>query len=144
MPMKTYLAKNGEVEQKWYVVDADGKVLGRIAVEIANILRGRNKPTYTPHVDTGDYVVVVNAEKVALTGQKNTQKIYQDYSGWMGGQKDRTADLIRAKTPERLIKQAVWGMMPHNRLGRQMFTKLKVYAGPDHKHTAQKPEPLEL
>ncbi len=142
--MKTYLPKESEIDRKWFVVDAEDKVLGRIAVEIANILRGRNKPIYTPHLDTGDFVIVVNADKVKLTGGKNEKKIYQDYSGWMGGQKEHTADEIRAKNPERLVKQAVWGMVPHNRLGRKVFKKLKVYAGPNHSHDAQKPELLEL
>ncbi len=142
--MKTYLPKVDEIERKWFVVDADGKVLGKLAVEIANVLRGRNKPIYTPHLDTGDYVVVVNAEKVALTGNKESGKIYQDYSGWMGGQKDRPASEIRKSDPQRMITQAVWGMVPHNRLGRQVMQKLMVYAGPDHRHNAQKPEPLEI
>ena len=142
--MKTYLPKESEIDRKWYVVDAEDKVLGRIAVEIANVLRGRNKPIYTPHLDTGDYVIVVNADKVKLTGAKNEKKIYQDYSGWMGGLSERTADVIREKDPERLVQQAVWGMIPSNRLGRKVFKKLKVYAGPDHDHAAQQPEVLDI
>ena len=120
------------------------EILGRLAVEVANVLRGRNKPTYTPHLDTGDHVIVINAEKVKLTGAKNEKKIYQDYSGWMGGLKEQTASVIREKHPDRLVTQAVWGMIPHNRLGRQVMTKLKVYAGKDHKHDAQQPEVLEV
>ncbi|MCK5805110.1 MAG: 50S ribosomal protein L13, partial [Lentisphaeria bacterium] len=114
------------------------------AVKIANILRGKDKPTYTPHLDCGDHVIVINAEKVAMTGNKNTRKIYQDYSGYMGGLKQRTADVIRERDPERLVQQAVWGMMPKGRLGRQQFTKLKVYAGTDHPHEAQQAESLAL
>lgn len=142
--MKTYLPKVDEIDRKWYVVDAEGKVLGRLAVEVANVLRGRNKPTYTPHLDTGDHVIVINASKVKLTGAKNEKKIYQDYSGWMGGLKEQTADVIREKHPDRLVTQAVWGMIPHNRLGREVIKKLKVYAGSDHKHDAQQPEVLEI
>lgn len=142
--MKTYLPKESEIERKWYVVDAEDKVLGRMAVEIANVLRGRNKPIYTPHLDTGDYVIVINADKVKLTGAKNEKKVYQDFSGWMGGLSERTADAIREKDPERLVQQAVWGMIPTNRLGRNVFKKLKVYAGPDHDHAAQQPEVLDI
>ena len=142
--MKTYLPKTDEIQRKWWVVDAEGAILGRIAVKIANILRGKDKPTYTPHLDCGDHVIVINAEKVAMTGNKNTRKIYQDYSGYMGGLKQRTADVIRERDPERLVQQAVWGMMPKGRLGRQQFTKLKVYAGTDHPHEAQQAESLAL
>ena len=142
--MKTYLPKTDEIQRKWWVVDAEGVILGRMAVKIANILRGKDKPTYTPHLDCGDHVVVINAEKVAMTGNKNTKKIYQDYSGYMGGLKQRTADVIRERDPERLVQQAVWGMMPKGRLGRQQFTKLKVYAGVNHPHEAQQAEPLAL
>ncbi len=142
--MKTYLPKESEIERKWYVVDAEGQVLGRLAVKIANVLRGRLKPMYTPHLDTGDFVVVVNAEKVKLTGNKESAKTYQRYSGWMGGHKVQSAEEVRTKTPRRIVRQAVWGMIPHNRLGRQQFRKLKVFEGPDHRHQAQKPEPLEI
>ena len=142
--MKSYLAKPGEIEQKWALIDAEGQVLGRLAVTIANVLRGRNKPVYTPHVDTGDFVVVVNAEKVKLTGNKESGKIYQNYTGHMGGLKEKTAKEIRAKDPTRLITDAVRGMMPHNRLNRQQLRKLKVYAGNEHPHEAQKPEVLTL
>ena len=142
--MKTYLPKESEIVRKWYVIDAEGKTVGRLAVQIANILRGRNKPTYTPHLDTGDHVIVLNAGKVVFSGDKDKKKIYQDYSGWMGGQKDYTAETIREKTPERIINQAVSGMMPNGRLGRKMFTKLKVYLGTEHDHVAQKPETLDI
>ena len=142
--MKSYLAKPGEIEQKWALIDAEGQILGRLAVTIANILRGRNKPVYTPHVDVGDFVVVVNAEKVKLTGNKEAGKIYQDYTGHMGGLKEKTANEIRAKNPTRLIKDAVRGMMPHNRLNRQQLRKLKIYAGNEHPHEAQQPELLKV
>jgi len=142
--MKTYLPKQSEIEHKWYVVDASDKVLGRLAVEIANTIRGRKKPIYTPHLDTGDFVIVVNAEKVKVTGGKEIGKKYDFYSGWMGGQRFRTVSQLRQQNPVRLIQLAVWGMMPHTKLGRAEFTKLKVYAGPDHPHQAQQPEPLKL
>ena len=142
--MKTYLPKENEIERKWYIVDAENKVLGRLAVEVANVLRGRNKPTYTPHLDTGDHVIVINAEKVVLTGNKSEKKEYEDYSGWMGGRKITTAKEIREKNPERMIQDAVRGMIPKNRLGRAQFRKLKVFAGSEHNHEAQKPEPLEF
>jgi len=137
--MKTFLPKQGEIEQKWWVVDATDLVLGRLAVKIADTIRGKNKPIFTPHLDCGDFVVVVNAEKVRVTGRKETDKVYQDYSGYMGGRKVRTLDVIRARKPERLIRQAVWGMMPKGRLGRAQFRKLKIYAGPAHPHEAQQP-----
>ena len=140
--MKTYLPKESEIERKWYVVDAEDKVLGRLAVEIANILRGRNKPTYTPHLDTGDYIIVVNAEKVKLTGAKNEKKIYEDYSGWMGGDSYVNIKDMRENKPEFIIEHAVKGMLPRNRLGRQMIKKLKIYAGSEHPHEAQQPKPL--
>lgn len=137
--MKTYLAKPGELTRQSIVVDAADAHLGRLAVKVANALRGKDKPTYTPHVDTGDFVIVINAAKVALTGKKETGKIYQDYSGHRGGQKEHTAAEIRERHPERLIRDAVWGMMPKGRLGRAMFKKLRVYAGAEHRHTAQQP-----
>lgn len=144
--MKTYLPKVDEIERKWLIIDASDKVLGRMAVQIANILRGKNKPIFTPHLDCGDYVVVVNAEKVVLTGRKNTDKEYLDYTGYIGGLKRQTADVVRAKNPTRLVSDAVWGMMPKGRLGREQFGKLKVYAGagPDHQFASQKAEKLEL
>lgn len=142
--MKTYLPKVDEIERKWWVIDADGQVLGRMATRIADILRGKHKPIFTPHLDCGDFVIVVNAEKVGLSGNKESQKIYQDYSGYMGGLKERTAAVVRDKDPTRMIKQAVWGMLPKGRLGRAQFRKLKVYAGPAHRHEAQQPEALAL
>ena len=142
--MKSYLAKTGEIERKHILFDADGLPLGRLAVKIANTLRGKDKPTYTPHVDTGAFVIVINAKKVRLSGNKETQKVYQDFSGYRGGLKEHTADQIRAKHPERLVKDAVWGMLPHGRLGRSIFRKLKVYAGSEHPHEAQQPEKVTL
>ena len=142
--MTTPIPKVAEIQHKWFVVDAEGKVLGRLAVKIADIIRGKNKPTYTPHLDTGDYVVVINAEKVVLTGKKETDKIYQRYSGYMGGLKEQTAAEVRAKSPERLIEDAVWGMLPKGRLGRAVFKKLTAHAGPANQHEAQKCEKLEL
>ena len=142
--MKTYLAKNGEIEGKHILFDAAGAPLGRLAVKIADKLRGKDKPTYTPHTDTGDFVIVINAEKVALSGNKETGKIYSDFSGYRGGLKEHSAGEIRASHPERLIKDAVWGMLPHGRLGRAQFRKLKVYAGAEHPHAAQKPEVVTL
>lgn len=138
--MKSYIAKPAEVERKWYVLDAEDKTLGKIASEVASILRGKKKPIYTPHVDTGDYVIVINAEKVRVTGKKEEQKIYKSHSGYPGGLKETTLRELRAKKPEEIIRHAVKGMMPKGKLGRQMFKKLKVYAGPEHPHTAQNPE----
>ena len=138
--MKSYIAKPAEVERKWYVINAEDKTLGKIASEVASILRGKKKPIYTPHVDTGDYVIVINAEKVRVTGKKEEQKIYKSHSGYPGGLKETTLRELRAKKPEEIIRHAVKGMMPKGKLGRQMFKKLKVYAGPEHPHTAQNPE----
>jgi large subunit ribosomal protein L13 len=142
--MKTYQAKKEEVEHQWYLVDAQGKVLGRLATELAKILRGKNKPIYTPHVDTGDFVIVVNAGKVALTGKKMKDKIYYHHTGYPGGIKEMSAEKLLAKKPTEMIRIAVKGMLPKNSLGRQMFQKLKVYAGAKHPHEAQKPVPLQL
>ena len=142
--MKTHLPKIDVQKRAWHVIDADGLVLGRLAAKIANVLRGKNKPVFTPHLDAGDFVVVVNAEKVRLTGNKNEQKIYSSYSGWRGGQKRRTVKDLRAKHPDRIITHAVKGMIPKNRLGKRLLTKLKVYAGPKHPHAAQHPSPLTL
>ena len=142
--MKSYIAKPAEVQRKWYVVDAEGKTLGRLASEVASVLRGKNKPTYTPHVDCGDNVIVVNAKKVSVTGKKRKEKIYVSYSGFPGGKKEVTFEEMQAKKPEEIIRHAVKGMLPEGKLGRQMFKKLHVYAGPEHKHAAQKPEPLEF
>ena len=140
--MKTQSAKQENVDRKWYVVDAEDQVLGRLASNIANVLRGKNKPIYTPHVDTGDFVVVINADKVKLTGRKETDKLYHHHTGWVGGLVTQTAAEIRAKAPEDLVKKAVKGMVPSGPLGRQVLTKLKVYAGGEHPHSAQKPETL--
>ena len=141
--MKTYLPKVDLNQRKWHVIDADGAVLGRLAVQVADILRGKNKPTFTPHLDAGDFVVVINAEKVAVTGKKETQKEFMTYSGWKGGERYRTVAEIRAKHPEKLITHAVKGMVPKNRLGRVLMTKLKVYKGSAHPHSAQQPAPLD-
>ena len=138
--MKSYIAKPQEVEHKWYVIDAEGKTLGKLASEAASILRGKKKPIYTPHVDCGDYVIVVNAEKVHVTGKKETDKIYKSYSGYPGGLKEITLGEIREKKPEEIIRHAIKGMMPKGKLGRQMYKKLKVYAGSEHPHAAQNPE----
>ena len=136
------MASSATVDRKWYVVDAEGMTLGRLASEVAKVLRGKNKPTFTPHVDTGDYVIVVNAEKIAVTGKKMDQKIYYSHSDYVGGLKSATLKEMLAKHPERVIEHAVKGMLPKGPLGRQMYKKLFVYAGPDHNHQAQKPEKL--
>ena len=141
--MKTYLPKVNLDQRKWHVIDAKGAVLGRLAVQIADILRGRNKAVFTPHLDAGDFVVVINAEKVTLTGKKETDKRFMTYSGWKGGEKYRTVAEVRARHPEQLITHAVKGMIPKNRLGAVLLTKLKVYKGPNHPHVAQKPEALK-
>ncbi len=141
---KTYVPPQGSIEQKWYVIDAANQRLGRLAVEIARILRGKNKPTYTPHMDTGDFVIVVNAEKIEVTGKKRSQKLYRRHSGRPGGMKTETFAKLQNRLPERIIEQAVKGMLPKNSLGRQLFTKLNVYAGSEHPHAAQKPETLTI
>jgi len=140
--MKTHLPKVNLDQRKWHLIDANGAVLGRLAVQIADILRGRNKPVYTPHLDAGDFVVVINAAKVLVTGKKETDKKFMTYSGWKGGEKYRSVAQIRAAHPEKLITHAVRGMVPKNRLGRVLMTKLKVFKGDQHPHAAQKPEPL--
>lgn len=140
--MKTFLPKQAKDQRRWHVIDADGAVLGRLAVQVADILRGKTKAVFTPHLDTGDFVVVVNAEKVRLTGSKETDKLYMSYSGWKGGERYRSVAEIRAREPEDLIHRAVKGMIPKNRLGRQLLTKLKVYRGASHPHAAQKPAVL--
>jgi len=137
--MKTHLPKVNLDQRKWHVIDADGAVLGRLAAQVANILRGKNKPVFTPHLDAGDFVVVINAEKVRVTGKKETDKEFMSYSGWKGGEKYRSVAQVRAKTPEKLIHHAVKGMIPKNRLGDQLLTKLKVYKGEKHPHAAQQP-----
>ncbi len=141
---KTPLPTKDTLEQKWYVVDAAEQRLGRLATEIAMILRGKNKPTYTPHMDTGDFVIVVNSEKVVVTGRKGQQKLYRRHSGRPGGMKMETFDQLQARIPERIIEKAVKGMLPKNSLGRKLFTKLKVYAGSEHPHQAQQPETLTI
>ena len=144
MSSKTPLPNKDTLEQKWYVVDAEQQRLGRLATEIAMILRGKNKPTYTPHMDTGDFVVVVNAEKIVVTGRKSEQKLYRRHSGRPGGMKTETFNQLQARIPERIIEKAVKGMLPKNALGRKLFTKLKVYTGTDHPHQSQKPETLTI
>ncbi|MBN2283964.1 MAG: 50S ribosomal protein L13 [Deltaproteobacteria bacterium] len=142
--MKTFSAKKEDVSQNWYLIDADGKILGRLAAEIASRLRGKNKPIYTPHVDTGDFIVVINAEKIALTGNKLLDKKYYRYSGYPGGLKETSAEKLLETKPENLLRFAVKGMLPKNRLGRQMIKKLKIYSGSEHPHEAQAPQALEL
>ena len=140
--MNTFMASPATIDRKWYVVDASGKTLGRLSSEIAKILRGKHKPIFTPHMDTGDYVIVVNAEKVKVTGKKLDQKIYYHHSGYVGGLKETTLREMMAKKPERVVELAVKGMLPKGPLGRQMYKKLHVYVGPEHQHAAQKPEVL--
>ena len=141
--MKTYQATKEELDRKWYLVNAEGKVLGRLSTELAKILKGKNKPIYTPHLDTGDFVVVVNAAKVTLTGKKLKDKIYYHHTGYPGGIKQVSAEKLLAKKPTEMIRMAVKGMLPKNSLGRQMIRKLKIYSGPNHPHEAQRPIPLE-
>ena len=142
--MTTFMQKKETVDRKWYVIDAKGESLGRVAAKAAHMLRGKHKVTYTPHVDCGDYVIIVNADKVALTGNKLEGKIYYDHSRYVGGLRERTAKEMRQDYPVEMVERAVKGMLPHNRLGRQMYKKLFVYAGEDHKHAAQKPQVLEM
>jgi large subunit ribosomal protein L13 len=142
--MKTHLPKINVDQRKWHVIDANGAVLGRLAVQIADTLRGKNKPVYTPHLDAGDFVVVINAEKVIVTGKKETEKLFMTYSGWKGGEAYRSVAQIRAKHPEKLVTHAVRGMVPKNRLGRKLMTKLKVFSGDKHPHAAQQPAPLAV
>lgn len=142
--MKSYIQKPHEVEREWFVVDAEGQTLGRLATKIATVLRGKHKPTYTPHVDCGDYVIVVNAQKVKLTGRKLDDKKYRWHTGYVGHLRERTAREVLARNPERVIEAAVKGMLPKNSLGRKMFGKLKVYAGAEHNHQAQQPKTLEI
>ena len=142
--MKTHLPKVNLDQRKWHVIDANGAVLGRLAAQVADVLRGKNKPIYTPHLDAGDFVVVINAEKIVLTGKKESQKTYMSYSGWKGGERYRSVEEVRAKQPEKLITHAVRGMVPKNRLGRVLMTKLKVFKGDQHPHAAQQPIPFEI
>jgi large subunit ribosomal protein L13 len=142
--MKSYMARPLEVERKWYVVDAEGKTLGRLASEIARVLRGKNKPQYTPHVDVGDFVVVVNADRVVVTGRKAEQRVYRRHSGYPGGMKETSYERMLARKPTEILRKAVYGMMPKSRLARKQFKKLKIYAGPEHPHVAQDPQPYEV
>lgn len=140
----TFSAKAHEVDHKWWVLDASDKVVGRVAVTAANLLRGKNKPIFTPHADAGDNVIIINAEKARFTGKKETQKLYRSFSGYVGGHKETTPERLREKHPERLLHKAVHGMIPHNRLGRRLITKLHIYAGEAHPHSAQQPQPYKL
>ncbi len=140
----TYSPKKGEIEKKWYILDASGKSLGRVATEAAKLLRGKHKPTYTPNIDNGDHVIVINCQDVAFTGNKLDKKIYRHHSGYIGGMKEISARTMMEKTPEKAMMHAVKGMLPHNSLGRQMIKKLRVYAGSEHEHAAQKPEVWEV
>lgn len=142
--MKTFSAKPHEVERTWHVIDAKGKVLGQVAVEAARLLRGKHKPTFTTHIDTGDFVIVINADQVTLSGTKEQAKIYTRFSGYVGGQKVETPRMVRARKPELLVEHAVWGMIPKTRLGRKQYTKLNVYAGAEHPHEAQQPVAYEI
>lgn len=142
--MKTFSAKPTDVDRQWHVIDAENKILGQVAVEAARLLRGKHKPIYTPHIDTGDFVIVVNADKVRLSGNKEREKIYTSYSGYVGGQKVETPRMVRRRRPVLLVERAVKGMVPKNRLGRAQLGKLKVYAGPEHPHEAQKPQVYEV
>lgn len=142
--MKTFMANNQTITRKWFVVDAEDKTLGRLATEVASVLKGKHKPTYTPHVDSGDYVIVINAEKIKLTGKKWDQKLYYKHSGYSGGLSSRTAKETMERFPTRMVEKAVQGMLPHTKLGRAMAKKLFVYAGAEHKHEAQQPERLEV
>ena len=142
--MSTYFPKQGEIVRKWFVVDASGQTLGRLATRVASILRGKHSAKFTPFIDTGDHVIVINAEKVVLTGKKETDKIYRHHSMYPGGLKERAARFVRAEKPETMIEEAVWGMLPKSKLGRKMLKKLKVYRGTNHPHQAQKPERIEI
>lgn len=142
--MKSYMARPQQVERKWHVIDAEDKTLGRLASEIARILRGKNKPQYTPHVDTGDFVVVVNADRVKVSGRKAEQKLYRRHTGYPGGLRETSYEQMMDRKPTEILRKAVWGMIPKTRLGRQQFKKLKIYAGPEHPHEAQRPEPYEV
>jgi large subunit ribosomal protein L13 len=142
--MKSYMARPLEVERKWYVVDAEGKHLGRLATEIVRVLRGKNKPQYTPHVDVGDFVVVINADRIAVTGRKAEQRVYRRHSGYPGGMKETSYEQMLARKPTEVLRKAVYGMMPKSRLARKQFKKLKIYAGPEHPHAAQDPQTLEV
>lgn len=142
--MKSYMARPQEVERKWHVIDAEDKTLGRLASEVARILRGKNKPQYTPHVDTGDFVVVINADRVKVSGRKAEQKLYRRHTGYPGGLRETSYEQMMDRKPTEILRKAVWGMIPKTRLGRRQFKKLKIYAGPEHPHEAQRPEPYEV
>ncbi len=142
--MKSFVQKPQDLDRKWFLVDAEGKTLGRLATEVATVLRGKHKPTYTPHIDCGDYVIIINAEKVEVTGKKRKEKIYKRHTGYPGGLRETTFEKLQMKKPEEIIRHAVKGMLPKGKLGRQMFKKLKVYAGSTHEHNAQKPEIMEI
>jgi large subunit ribosomal protein L13 len=142
--MRTYFPKQGDIEPKWFIIDAEGKILGRLSTEIARIISGKAKPTYTPFLDTGDHVIVINAEKIVLTGKKETDKVYRHHSGYPGGLKSSEARFVRAEKPEAMIEEAVWGMLPKSKLGRKMLKKLKVYRGTNHPHQAQMPEKIDV
>jgi len=142
--MRTYFPKKGDIEPKWFIIDAENLVLGRLSSAVAKIIAGKNKPTYTPFLDTGDHVIVINAEKIKLTGKKETDKIYRSHSLYPGGLKERAARFIRVEKPEAMIEEAVWGMLPKNKIGRKMLKKLKVYRGANHPHEAQRPEKFEI
>ncbi len=142
--MSTTFLKESEIQRAWHVVDAAGKPVGRLAAEVADVLRGKHKPTYAPHVDNGDFVIVINAEKVYLSGSKEEKKIYKHYTGYANGLKEYKASFVRERNPERIVRQAVWGMIPRTRQGRQVIRRLKVYAGSEHQHQAQQPQPFEL
>lgn len=142
--MRTYFPKQSDIEPRWFIIDAEGQVLGRLSTQIARIISGKTKPTYTPFLDTGDHVIVINAEKIVLTGKKEEEKIYRHHSLYPGGLKSKAARFVRAEKPETMIEEAVWGMLPKNKLGRKMLKKLKVYRGTQHPHTAQKPETFKV
>ncbi|MFA5637626.1 MAG: 50S ribosomal protein L13 [Anaerovoracaceae bacterium] len=142
--MRSYVAKPSDIEKTWYVIDAEGQTLGRLATEAATLLRGKHKPTFTPHIDTGDYVIIINAEKVEVTGKKRKDKIYRHYTGFPGGVREVSFERLLEKKPEEIVRHAVKGMMPNGRLGRQMYKKLKVFKGPEHPHQAQKPVKWDL
>ena len=142
--MRSYVAKPSDIEKTWYVIDAEGQTLGRLATEAATLLRGKHKPTFTPHIDTGDYVIIINAEKVEVTGKKRKDKIYRHYTGFRGGVREVSFERLLEKKPEEIVRHAVKGMMPNGRLGRQMYKKLKVFKGPEHPHQAQKPVKWDL
>ena len=142
--MKTFILRKEDVERKWYVVDADGQILGRLASKIASILRGKHKETFTPHIDMGDHIVVVNADKIRVTGRKAEQKTYYRHTGYPGGLRTEKYEKIIQEHPDRIIRRAVWGMLPHNRLGRKLIKKLKIYASPEHPHQAQRPEVMTI